>query len=252
MPTLITPRQRPVAVPLTRRLPARSLGASAAGLSDRSQLVRRVYLIDDHPLVVEWLTTLIDRQPHLMVCGSAHSVSSAFEGIEQLAPDVAIVEMNLRGSCGVSLIKEIRRRSPSTAVLVFSMYEDATYAERALRAGALGYVTKRQPTQRLMAALDEVLCGKAHFSEEFKLGLVEMMLRRNGADSDISILSDRELEIFRMMGRGRTTRGVSDDLGISIKTVQVYCGRMKRKLGIHNANQLVRQATLWWEAQEHA
>jgi len=220
--------------------------------TDRSNLVRRIYLIDDHPLVVEGLSILIDRQQHLMVCGASHCAASALEEIERLRPDVAVIEMNLHGSCAVSLIKEIRRQSPLTAVLVFSMHEEAFYAERALRAGAQGYVTKRQPTQRLMAAIDGVLEGGIHFSEEFKINLVENMLRRNGAESDVSRLSDRELEIFRMMGKGRTTRGVSDDLGISIKTVQVYCGRMKRKLGVPTAIQLVRQATLWWESQQRA
>jgi DNA-binding NarL/FixJ family response regulator len=249
---LITPRDISEPVLHLRPSPAGSLGSSTAQTADRSKLVRRVYLVDDHPLVVEWLSTLIDRQPDLMVCGASHSSSNALDEIERLLPNLAVVEMNLRGICAVRLIKEIRRQSPSTAVLVFSMYEDRLYAERALRAGALGYVTKRQPTQRLMAAIDGVLRGEIHFSEEFKLDLVESMLRRNGADSDVAQLSDRELEIFRMMGRGRSTRGVSDDLGISIKTVQVYCGRMKRKLGIASAIQLVRQATLWWESQQHA
>jgi DNA-binding NarL/FixJ family response regulator len=194
------------------------------------------------------LTDTINRQPDLMVCGATESAADAMKGIQRLRPDLVVAEINFRGCCGMSLVKEIRRLMPATGVLVLSMHADPIYAERALRAGAHGYVTKREPTLSVLSAIKEVLSGKIRFSEDFNVSMVERMLRRNGAESDISQFSDRELEVFRRLGKGRTTRGIADELGLSIKTVQVFCGRMKRKLGLSSAAQLVRRAMLWSES----
>jgi DNA-binding NarL/FixJ family response regulator len=213
-----------------------------------SKGVHRVYLVDGHPLVVDWLTDAIGRQPDLMVCGASESASDAMKAIEQLRPDLVVAEINFRGSCGMSLVKEIRRQTPATSVLVFSMHADPIYAERALRAGAHGYVMKREPTRCVISAIKDVLNGKTRFSEEFNATLMERMLRQNGVGSDVAQFSDRELEVFRRLGTGRTTRVIADELGLSIKTIQVFCGRMKRKLGISSGAQLVRRAMLWVES----
>ena len=210
----------------------------------------RVYLVDDHPMVLEWLTHLIGQQADFSVCGASAQADVAVVAIERLQPDVVILDVNLPGSCGLRLIKEIRRRSPATAVLVFSMYEEELYGERALRAGAVGYVMKRQATRYLMAALRSVARGEHYVSEAFKGRLVEQMVHREGGATDVSRFSDRELEVYRMLGQGYTTRGIAQVLGISIKTVQVHCSRMKRKMAVSSGSQLVRQAILWWESQQ--
>ena len=210
---------------------------------------RRVFLVDDHPLVREWLTNLVNQQKDLMVCGEAEDAPRALQAIENLQPDVAVVDVTLANGSGIELVKDVKRIAPQVAVVVLSMHDESLYAERALRAGARGYVMKRETTKKIISAIRDVLEGRLHVSEEFKALLTEKLLDGKTGGSPVDGLSDRELEVFRRLGQGQETRRIAEALGISIKTVQVYCARIKEKLGLANATELLREAMRWWEAE---
>jgi len=210
---------------------------------------RRVYLVDDHPLVREWLTTLINQQKDLVVCGEADDAPRALQAIESLQPDAAVVDVTLSSGSGIELVKDLKRLAPKVAVVVLSMHDEALYAERALRAGARGYVMKRETTRKIITAIHEVLCGRLYVSEEFRTLLTEKLIEGKASESPMDLLSDRELEVFRRLGRGQETRRIGEALGISIKTVQVYCGRIKEKLNLANATELLREAMRWCETE---
>jgi DNA-binding NarL/FixJ family response regulator len=210
---------------------------------------RRVFLVDDHPLVREWLTNLINQQKDLTVCGEAEDAPRALQAIEALQPDVAIVDVTLANGSGIELVKDVKRIAPQVAVVVLSMHDESLYAERALRAGARGYVMKRESTKKVITALRDVLEGRLHVSDEFRALLTERLLDGKAGGSPVDELSDRELEVFRRLGQGQETRRIAEALGLSIKTVQVYCARIKEKLGLANATELLREAMRWWESQ---
>jgi DNA-binding NarL/FixJ family response regulator len=209
----------------------------------------RVFLVDDHPLVREWLTNLIDQHDDLTVCGEAESVQQALDGIGATDPDVAIVDLSLNGGSGLDVVKNIRNSKPKTAVIVLSMHDERLYAERALRAGARGYIMKRETTSNIIAAIHEVLSGKIHVSSQMSAALSEKFAdgRTPSLRSPIEQLSDRELEVFQLLGQGFETRRVAQVLGVSIKTVQAYCARIKEKLELANASELLREAVRWNE-----
>jgi DNA-binding NarL/FixJ family response regulator len=207
---------------------------------------QRIFLVDDHPLVREWLTALIDGQADLVVCGQAADAPTALASVAALRPDVAIVDLSLDGRSGLELIKDLRIHAPGVLVLVLSMHEENLYAERVLRAGARGYVVKRESTKKILAAIRRVLAGGVYVSEEFAAVIAGKLVgHRAPADqvqSPAELLSDRELEVFRSLGQGRGTPQIAETLGISLKTVQAYCGRIKEKLGLANATELLREA----------
>jgi len=209
---------------------------------------RSVFLVDDHPLVREWLTNLINQQPDLQVCGEAGAAPAALREIERLRPAVVIVDITLEDGSGLELVKDIRSVSPRSLPLMLSMHDELTYAERALRAGARGYVTKRESTRKIITAIRQVLEGRMFISEELQSLLTERLLAGSAEASQISLLSDRELEVFQMLGQGRETREIADSLHLSIKTVQVYCARIKEKFGLAGHNELLREAIRWWDA----
>ena len=210
-----------------------------------------MFLVDDHPLVREWLTTLINQQSDLVVCGEAGDAPCALQMIERLKPDAAVIDLSLGNRSGVELIKDIKHCAPRVAMVVLSMHEEALYAERALRAGARGYVTKRESTRKMLTALRKVLDGGLFLSAEFSARMTEKMFGSAGgaSESPVAELSDRELEVFEMLGRGVETRQIGESLGISMKTVQVYCARIKEKLQLKNATELLREAVRWTEAR---
>ena len=208
---------------------------------------RRVFLVDDHPLVREWLTSLINQQRDLVVCGEAEDAPQALRAIEALKPDVVIADITLASGSGIELVKDIKRSVPSVAIVVLSMHDETLYAERALRAGARGYVMKRETTKKIITAIRNVLEGKLYVTDEFKASIGVKHLEGGTGGSPLEQLSDRELEVFRMLGQGFETRRIAESLCISIKTVQVYCARIKEKLAIGNATELLREAVRWWE-----
>ena len=213
---------------------------------------KRVFLVDDHPLVREWLTTLINQQFDLTVCGEAGDAPRALEVITDTEPDVAIVDLTLSSGSGLELTKSIRKSSPNTAIVVLTMHDESLYAERALRAGARGYVMKRDTTKKILSAIRRVLEGKLYVSDEFAASMTARFIdgSATAGASPMKQLSDRELEVFRMLGEGRETWAIAETLHISAKTVQVYYARIKEKLGYENATELLREAVRWREAEE--
>lgn len=207
----------------------------------------KVVLIDDHPLVREWLSNLIHQQPDLAVCGEAESAPAAMEVIAASKPDVAIVDISLKGSSGIELIKDIKAAHPRVAVIVLSMHDERLYAERALRAGARGYIMKRETTKKVIACIRRVLEGKLYVSDQLASLLAEKFVDGSAmsVQSPVEQLSDRELEVFQMLGEGQETRQIAESLHVSMKTVQAYCARIKEKLRLANATELLREAIRW-------
>ncbi|MES2474556.1 MAG: response regulator transcription factor [Verrucomicrobiota bacterium] len=208
---------------------------------------KRIFLVDDHPMVRDRLAQLVEQQSDLTVCGEADNVTDALNGICASLPDIAIVDLSLKNSNGLELIKDIKARGLQTPVLVLSMHDENLYAERALRAGALGYVNKQETSQVILHAIRRVIDGQIHVSPEISAILMKRALGRSEATdhSPASRLGDRELEVFQLIGRGLGTRKIAETLGISIKTVETYRARIKEKLGIADAVQLLRAAMQW-------
>ena len=207
-------------------------------------------MVDDHPLVREGLTNLINGQDDLAVCGEAEDSTGAMAGVAETRPDVALIDISLKNESGLELVKNLESEFPLVALIVLSMHDEALYAERALRAGARGYVMKRETTKSMLTAIRRVLDGDVYVSDR----VVNVMARRLGtsrkaaASTPVERLSDRELEIFRLLGQGRTTSQIAEDLGLSLKTVQAYCARAKEKFGVNSLAELLRAAIRWEDA----
>jgi DNA-binding NarL/FixJ family response regulator len=212
----------------------------------------RIFLVDDHPLVREWLTNLLNQQPDLEVCGEAETAAGALRGIEATNPKLAIIDISLNAASGLELVKDLCIQHPSVAPLVLSMHEEELYAERAMRAGARGYVRKRETSKDILAAIRRVLQGGIYVSEKLSNAMALKFLKgQEGvgvAQLRVEQLSDRELEVFCMLGQGRSTSQIAEALHLSVKTVQAYCVRAKEKLGLITAAELVREAILWEES----
>jgi DNA-binding NarL/FixJ family response regulator len=209
-----------------------------------------VFIVDDHPLVREGLTNLINRQSDLVVCGEAKDSSEAIAGITAEEPDVAIIDISLATESGLELIKNLVKQFPQLAVVVLSMHDEALYAERALRAGARGYVMKHETSKSVLASIRRVLAGDIYVSERIvnRMAIRLTSARRPAATSPVERLSDRELEIFQLLGQGRTPSEIARDLNLSLKTVQAYCARAKEKFGVTSLTELLRAAIRWDDA----
>jgi DNA-binding NarL/FixJ family response regulator len=212
----------------------------------------RIFLVDDHPLVREWLTNLIHQQPDLCVCGEAESAPEALDAVAKLKPDIAIVDISLKSGSGIELIKNIRAIAREVAVIVLSMHDESLYAERALRAGARGYIMKRETAKKIIAAIRQVLDGKLYLSERLTASFAEKFVGgvSPAAIPSVGQLSDRELEVFQLLGQGYETRQIAESLNISMKTVQAFCARIKEKLKLSSATELLREAVRWHENQQ--
>lgn len=214
----------------------------------------KIFLVDDHPLVREWLTNLLNQQPDFQVCGESGAAPEALQLIVAAKPDIAIVDLTLASGSGLELIKNIRSGHPSIAVLVLSMHDELLYAERALRAGAGGYIMKSEATQKVIQAVRTVLGGEVYVSTKVASMLAQRVMggKKENAALPITELSDRELEVFQLLGRGFSTRQISEHLHVGFKTVQSYSARIKEKLDLANINELMREAIRWQESQEAA
>ena len=179
----------------------------------------KIYLVDDHPLVREWLTNLIHQQPDLAVCGEAEDAPHALQHITALKPDVAIVDLSLKQGSGIELIKNLKAMQPGTAIIVLSMHDERLYAERALRAGARGYIMKRETAKKVITAIRQVLAGKIYMSESLTAIFAEKFVdgRLPASGSLVEQMSDRELEVFHLLGQGLETRQVAKAMNISMK-----------------------------------
>lgn len=216
---------------------------------DNVERKRTVFLVDDHPLVREGLANLINQQTDLVVCGEAEDSAGAIAGIAHKSPELALIDISLKNESGLELVKNLEAQFPLVALVVLSMHDEALYAERALRAGARGYVMKRETTKSVLTAIRRVLEGGTYVSERVVNRMARRMTSRKAdAATPVEQLSDRELEIFRLLGQGRTTSQIAEDLHLSLKTVQAYCARAKEKFGVDSLGELLRAAIRWEDA----
>ena len=217
------------------------------GKSARNGTKSAVFIIDDHPLVRQGLSLLIGQQPGLAVAGEAGDAQQALAGLERTSPDLAIVDLGLKGMDGLELTKCIRQQHPRVKVLVLSMYDEAIYAERALKAGARGYIMKQEANEELLNAIQRVLSGRIYLSEAFSSAMLENAVggRSPSAPPVTRRLTDRELEILRLIGQGKKNQEIADAAGLSNKTVQAYKENIKKKLLLRNSAELARYAMEW-------
>ena len=210
----------------------------------------RVFVVDDHPLVREGLANLINAQHDLMVCGEAEDSAQAITGIRKARSDVALIDISLKNESGLELVKHLANQFPQVALVVLSIHDETLYAERALRAGARGYVMKREASKNVLASIRRVLEGGVYISERVTSRMALRLSSPGGAatSSPVELLSDRELEIFRLLGQGRTTSQIASDLNLSVKTIQAYCARAKEKFGVNSLVELLRAAIRWEDA----
>ncbi|HEY5345388.1 MAG TPA: response regulator transcription factor [Verrucomicrobiae bacterium] len=210
----------------------------------------KILLVDDHPLVREWLANLINEEADFEVCGQAGNAREAIDLIGKLSPRMAVVDISLDGGSGLELIKDIKAQHPKVNTIVLSMHDETLYAERAMRAGASGYIMKREATGKVLDALRAVLAGGLFFSNAVNAQLAQKLVQGSGDKSTVvEALSDRELEVFQLLGRGFNTRQISEQMNVSFKTVQAYCARIKEKLNLANINELIFHAVRWHESQ---
>ena len=209
----------------------------------------RVLIVDDHPIVRQGLRRLIDQEEDLSVCGEAEDVKEARDAIQALSPDAVILDISLKNSDGVDLLKELRIRRLKTPVLVLSMHDESIYAERLLSAGANGYIMKQEASDRFLAALREVLSGGIYVSDAVRSKIANSAATEDVVDDPIARLSNRELQVFNLIGQGLSTREIADKLNLSVKTIESHRLTIKEKLNIDSATQLVRYAVRWTEGE---
>lgn len=207
----------------------------------------RVLVVDDHPTVREGLVHRISAQADMEVCGEAADVREALSLVRELCPDVAIVDIALRGSDGLELVKTLKARNTGVRAVVHSMYEENVYAERCLRAGAMGYVSKEANPADVVAAIRSVLAGKVYLSESMTHRVLGRAAGDGGTADPVDSLTDRQLEIFRLFGQGKTATQIANELHLSVHTVESHRENIKRKLGVENVSELTRMAVLWSE-----
>ena len=206
-----------------------------------------VLIVDDHPILRQGLAQLLNGEPDFLVCGEAENARKAMAAIAELKPDIAIIDITLQGTNGIELIKNIVAQWPELPILVLSMHDESLYAERALRAGAKGYVMKQEATEKLTGALRRIINGQIYVSEK----LADKMMRKaiDGKAmqdaSPVSILSDRELEVLQLIGQGHGTRQIAEDLNLSVKTIESHRAQIKEKLNLKTAPEMVRFAVQW-------
>jgi DNA-binding NarL/FixJ family response regulator len=208
---------------------------------------KTVFVVDDHPIVRQGLALLINREADLVVCGEAEEMQSALSAIQTVRPDILIVDISLSGPDGLELLKNIRLTSPRLPVLILSMHDESIYAERALRAGANGYIMKQEATEKVLIALRRILSGEIYVSDRIANSMLRHYVRGATASeqSSVSDLTDRELEVFRLIGEGQSTRQIAEALHLSVKTVESYQAHIKEKLSLRSARELVQHAVEW-------
>jgi len=207
----------------------------------------RVFIVDDHPIVRQGLTQMINQEADLMVCGEAEDAQNALQAVAELHPDLVLVDLSLKEGSGLDLIRTLRTRQTMLPVLVVSMHDETLYVERALRAGARGYIMKHEATDIMMNAIRRVLRGEIYVSDKMLTKLLGRFVldAPNTSTSTLERLSNRELEVFRLIGEGHTTRHVAVVLHVSIKTVESHRAHIKEKLQLNDTTELVRYAMQW-------
>jgi DNA-binding NarL/FixJ family response regulator len=213
--------------------------------------VRKIFIVDDHAVMRQGLAKLVGDEKDLEVCGEAESAADALKAIGRLKPDLAIVDISLTGRTGIELIRDVRQHYPGVCVLVLSMHDETIYSERVLRAGGRGYIMKQEGGKVLMQAIRQVLKGQVYLSERMSAKVFERLSNSaQTAGSPLELLSDREMEVFQLIGDGLGTRQIAEQLHLSMKTVEVYRAHIKRKLNLKDGTALVRYAIRWAETEK--
>jgi DNA-binding NarL/FixJ family response regulator len=208
---------------------------------------KKVFVVDDHPVFREGLVRIINEEKDLHVCGEASDASETLKNIESADPDLIIIDISLEGMNGIDLTKSIKAKNPRARILILSMHEESLHAERALKAGAGGYIMKRESGKKLLTAIRRVLEGKTFISPELNEQLLQKMANptASGSAAPNEILSDRELEVFQLIGQGYGTRQIADELSVSMKTVETHREHIREKLKLKNTFELVQRAIHW-------
>jgi DNA-binding NarL/FixJ family response regulator len=216
-----------------------------------SNSAARILIVDDHPLFRGGLRQLIDRDPGLSVCGEAADAEEAMRLVVDTKPDLVVVDISLGNTSGIDLLKNLKAADAELPLLVVSMHDESLYAERALRAGAMGYVMKHEPPKTVMTAIHRVLAGEMYLSERVATSLVAKLMRGGGEAqaSPVSGLSDRELEVFRLLGQGKGTRQIAQELSLTVPTINSFRARIKEKLNLKNSSELLLHAIHWVQEQ---
>ena len=209
----------------------------------------RIFIVDDHPAVRQGVMAIVSHEPDMLICGEAGGVADAMQQLATLMPDVAVIDISLKSSNGIDLVKRIKAEYPAIRMLVWSMFPDTLYAARALRAGALGYLNKSDSTEQLVEAIRMVAQGKVYLTGETSTRLLQETFNppvreKNGA-LPLDLLSDRELEVFKLIGEGLSSQQIAEAIMLSVSTVETYRQRIKGKLNIHGSTELVRSAVQW-------
>lgn len=213
----------------------------------KGKRIVRILLVDDHPLVRERLAEIINHESDLHVCGEAEDRHDALVLVKSRRPHLVILDLTLKNSDGIELIKDIHSESPDLRMLVVSMHDESLHAERVIRAGALGYITKQEATRNILLAIRRVLAGNIYLNENIATHIIGRLTARSGpvALTPAELLTDREMQVFELTGRGRDTREIADQLRISLKTVETYRTRIRHKLNLHAKSDLLRCAIAW-------
>jgi DNA-binding NarL/FixJ family response regulator len=208
------------------------------------QSVARILLVDDHPICRQGLREIIESQKDLSVCGTAEDIHSALAEVAKLHPDLVLIDISLKDGSGLELLKDLKVRTPSLKVLMLSMHDEVLYAPRALRAGAGGYIMKHEATDKVLTAIRRVLAGEVYLSERMERKLMQQFVggKLSKFGRSIEALSDRELQVFNLIGQGKGTRQIANCLHLSIKTIESHRAHIKEKLGLNTASELVQHA----------
>ena len=213
---------------------------------NRPQKVARLLVVDDHPMVRERLTEVVNSEADLRVCGEAKDAQEALRVIAATDPDLVLVDLNMGGCAGLDLIKDISVRHPKVLMLVVSIHDESTYAERALRAGAHGYISKQKATTAVLEAIRKVLAGEVYMSQELAAQIAcKVTGHHRQAAMRVDALSDRELRVFELIGQGYRMREIAEMLHLDVKTVETYRSRIEEKLELKDANEVLKQAIRW-------
>ena len=220
---------------------------NATQKSQHPAVKKRILVVDDHPIVRQGLALMVNREADLVVCGEAEDATGAMLVVASARPDILIVDISLNGPDGLDLLKNIRTTHPTLPVLILSMHDELIYAERALRAGANGYIMKQEATEKVLVAIRRILNGEIYVSDRVANKLLQHYITGAGTmrHSTISDLSDRELEVFRLIGEGHGTRQIAEELHLSIKTVESYQAHIKEKLSLRSSRELMQHAIQW-------
>lgn len=205
----------------------------------------RILMVEDHPIFRKGVIQLINQEADLEVCGEAETAAEAMSAIERKRPDLVLVDITLKGTNGIELIKNIKVSFPDLPILVLSMHEEALYAERAMRAGAMGYVMKQEVAAQVMLAIRTVLRGELYLSTSMNHSMIRKFVGSPNDHAGVDCLTDRELEIFVLIGKGRTSKEIAGDLNLSVKTVESHRGNLKGKLLLKSGAELVYHAMDW-------